>query len=201
MKAKDLTIDQIWTHITDKVMGAAAHCELWAALSDIAGHNLFALHELDKREMLSDCGPLLHLTARSHKITMTMELCSLYERPEKEDCVTIQTYRDKVALSIKVPQHVDEAIASAYPIARKLYKLRSSYFAHGLAITCTRDLFKEANLSDNDVIKLVSITKLIVIDLARAEGRQNFDLHTDRDAAERLRLTNLALLQAIGLNS
>lgn len=201
MKAKDLTIDQIWNHITDKVMGASAHCEMWAALSNIIGHNLSALHEFEKRELLADCGPLLMLSKRAHQITMTMELCSLYERPEKDDCVTLQAYRDKVATRLAVPPEIDRRIGEAYPTARKLYKIRSSYFAHGLAATATRNFFEEVGLSDNLVINLVSETKKIVIDLALVEGRKNFDLHTDRDVTARLALTNKSLLKAIGLTS
>ncbi|MFO1437794.1 MAG: hypothetical protein U1F81_05680 [Verrucomicrobiaceae bacterium] len=201
MKAKDLTIDQIWTHITDKVMGASAHCEMWAALSNIIGHNLSALHELHKREMLADCGPLLKLSKSAHMVTMTMALCSLYERPDKTECVTLQSYRDKVSECLAIPPDIDRRIATAYPTARKLYKIRSNYFAHGLAVTCTRNIFEEVGLSDNLVINLVAETKDLVVDLANVEGRKSFDLHTDRDVAGRLALTNASLLKAIGLES
>lgn len=200
MKTKNLTLDQIWIHITDKVMGASAHCEMWAALSNIVGHNMSALHELDKRNMLADRGPLLKLSKRAHQITMTMELCSLYERPEKDECVTLQAYRDRVAADFAIPPEIDRRIAEAYPTARKLYKIRSNYFAHGLAVTATRNIFEEVDLSDNSAIDLVAETKKLVVDLALVEGRKNFGLHTDRDVAARLALTNGALLKAIGIN-
>lgn len=181
-------------------MGASAHCEMWAALSNIVGHHMSALHELDKREMLADCGPLLKLSKRAHQITMTLELCSLYERPDKDECVTLQAYRDKVAVDITIPPEIDRRIAEAYPTARKLYKIRSTYFAHGLAVASTRNIFEEVGLSDNLVINLVAETKNLVAELALVEGRKNFDLHTDRDVAARLALTNGALLKAIGIN-
>ena len=181
-------------------MGASAHCEMWAALSNIVGHNLSALHEFDKREMLADCGPLLKLSERAHQITMTLELCSLYERPDKVECVTLQSYRDKVAADFTIPPEIDQRIAEAYPTARKLYKIRTSYFAHGLAVTATRNIFHEVGLSDRLVINLVTETKKLVVDLALLEGRKNFDLHTDRDVAARLALTNDSLLKAIGIN-
>ena len=182
-------------------MGASAHCELWAALSNIVGHNMSALHEFDKRELLADCGPLLKLSKRAHQITMTMEICSLYERPDKEDCITLQAYRDKVAENKPIPNEIDQRIAEAYLTARKLYTVRSNYFAHGLAITCVRDVFEEEGLSENIVINLVAETKNIVIDLASVEGRQNFDLHTDRAVAVNIALTNDALLKFIGTNA
>ena len=197
MKAQSLSRDEIWTHVANKVMGASAHCELWAALSDIEGHRINALHELKKCGKLTSVEPLLLQSKRAHQITLTMEVCSLYERPDKTECVTLQAYRDKVSETFAVPVGLDQRITDAYQTARKLYKLRSNYWAHGLAITSRRNLFEEAGLTSNQVIDLVAETKAIVVQLGEIEGRSNFDLHTDHDVAKRLSLVNDELLTAI----
>lgn len=197
MKAKELSISEVWNHIADKVMGAVGHSEMWAALSDIEGYRMSALQELDKREKLADCGPLLLFSGSAHRTAMVMELCSLYENPGKADCVTLALYRSLVGQVTRVPPELDERLHQAHTIARQLYVLRTHYIAHGLAITARENIWARVGLSLNQVLEVVKETKSIFIELSNIEGRQGFDFDTDRDVSVRISRTNDTLLQAI----
>lgn len=197
MKAKELSISEVWNHIADKIMGAVAHSQMWAALSDIEGYRMSALHEMEKREMLADCGPLLKLSGSAHRTVMVMELCSLYESPGKADCVTLALYRSLVGQVTQVSAELDERIRQASETARRLYVLRTHYIAHGLAITARENIWKQVGLSLNQILNVVKETKSIFIELSNIEGRRGFDLETDRDVSVRISRTSDTLLQSI----
>lgn len=172
MKAIDLTREQVFDLITEKVLGASCHCKMWATLWNIVGHQMRSLHELELRGLLDDAGPVLDLSRAAHQMAMTMSVCSLYERPDLKDCVTIRVYHDKVAEQFEIPSELGKRITSAYEGARRLYEIRTAYFAHTIAYTCDRNVFKKAGLSNNFVIDLVDHTTQIVTDLAQIEGRK-----------------------------
>lgn len=197
MKASQLSIEKIFDLVTNKVLGASSHCQMWATLHNIIGHEMTALRELEDSGLLSDAGPLLELSSGAHQVAMTMSVCSLYERPEKEDCVTLQVYRDKISEKFEIPKDIDDRISEAYIVGRKLYLVRTDYFAHGLAKTCLHNIFKEVGLSENDVIALIAETNSIVTDLARIEGITKIDLRIDVDVTTRLSRVNLLLLKFI----
>jgi hypothetical protein len=199
MNAADLTRDQIFDLVTDKVFGASCHCKMWATLHNIVGHEMKSLRELELRGLLEDAGPILSLSSGAHQIAMTLSVCSLYERPGLKDCVTIQVYRDKVADAFEVTQKLDDRISSAYNTARRLYEIRTAYYAHSMAETCERDIFRDVGLSKNNVIELVDQTTQIVADLAQIEGRPAINLRLGDDVATRLAKVDSLLLKSIGL--
>ena len=165
MKASELNREQIFDLVTDKVFAASCHCKMWATLHNIVGHEMKSLRELELRGLLDDAGPILKLSSGAHQMAMTLSVCSLYERPEMRDCVTIRVYQDKIAEQFEIPSELSERITSAYESARRLYEIRTAYFAHTIAYTSVRNVFEEAGLNNTFVIDLVDHTRSHLINI------------------------------------